>query len=927
MFRSIARLWRRLRILSHSSRDREIRTELQLHIDLLQEEYEANGMTSRKARLAAHRQFGNVVRTKERSRQVFRFQSLDDLVRDSTFAVRSLWKDRGFTIVAVFTLALGIGATAAIFSVVNAVMLQPLPFQDPDRVVRVLINRPPRVGRAADRLPLPLYDVYDVRAQSETLNGFGLVSNEVLTLTGVGDPVRLSGARVSPTVLSTLGIAPVGGRLFETGEETPGRDHVALLKESVWQRYFQSDPDILGRVIVLDGESYTVVGMMAQDLAFPEAETDFWIPFPVSPVEDRVPGRVEINGTVMARLADGVSLEQAIAEVNTIFRRLHPSEPGVDVRPENSGRGGRNGFPRNREGIESGRGDPAGRGAGERQSPPDVLAGATVELVPIQEEMMASVRPALLVLMGAVGLVLMIACVNVANLLLTRVSGRQLEMAIRVALGAGRFRIARQVLTESVILALAGGILGTLLAYGGVRTLSLIEPGTIPRMNELSLDVTVLVVTLGISAVTGIFFGLAPAFRLSKYEQVETLKEGGRTQASSDLSLFGRNRTRSMLVTIEVALAVVLLIGGGLLINSFTNLTRTDPGYDARDVLAFAVNLPQARYPEYAQKSAFYTLLLERLRAMNGVQFAAATSNLPLSPGGTGRIGFQLPGESERMTATVRSVTPGYFETMRMPLVQGSVHSEQDRRGLIVVNATFATRYFPDRAVGQEVDFGTPVGSVEIIGVVRDIAYQSLDSEIQPEIFFNYADMGPTAFGESDLTFALRTAPDSPNVVQGVRRAVLDLDASLPIDDVRTMEDRLYASVAEPRFYAILLGIFAAIALLLATVGIYGVLAYSVEQRRKEIGLRMALGAQRGQILGLVVSQGMILAVIGIVVGLCGAFGLTRYLESMLYGLTALDPMTFVGMTLVLIMTATVACYLPARRATRVDPMETLRHD
>ncbi len=545
------------------------------------------------------------------------------------------------------------------------------------------------------------------------------------------------------------------------------------------------------------------------------------------------------------------------------------------------------------------------------------MADATVRLVPFQEQLINDVRPALLVLMGAVSLVLLIACANVANLLLTRASGRSMEMGVRVALGAGRVRILRQVFTESIVLAITGGVCGVVFAYGGVRALNVIQPGTIPRIESVNIDSTVLLFTLGISLLTGLVFGLVPAFRLSNYERSEALKEG-RTLASA-------GKTRGVLVMTEVALAVVLLIGGGLLIGSFTNLASVDPGYDPENVLTFSMDLPETRYAEHPQRKAFYDRLLGRIREMNGVETAGATSAVPLVDEII-RLGFRLPGETEPLFTDLRIVTPGYLETMGIELIEGRSQTDQDRNGLIVVNQEFASRYFPEGALGQQFQLG-PLGNLEIIGVAGDILNQGLEGTPQPGVYINYAEVGATGIAGIGLMIAVKTTGEPSNLISSVRTAVLDIDPSIPLDDVRTMEERLYSSVAQPRFYAILLGIFAGLALVLASVGIYGVLAYSVAQRTREIGIRMALGAQKSKILGMIVSQGMFLTLIGIVAGLFGAFALTRYLESLLFGLTSLDPVTFSGMTLILILTAMVACYLPARRATRVDPIDALRHE
>ena len=924
---------------------------------------------------------------------------METLWQDFQYGLRMLVKKPAFTAVAVLTLALGIGANSAIFSVVNSVLLRPLPYKDPDQLVRFVMDRPPMPGEGGPRrIPsITTDDFQEYRLQSETLEQIGIYSGHSATMTSLEEPVRLNGGRVSPAMFELLGASPLMGRVFDQEEETPGNDRVIILSEMAWERYFGRDPNILNRTLILDDNPYPVVGIMPVDFEFPNPETEYWIPAAVRPAIQRQVGRIEISGSTLARLKEGVSLETAVAEANTIFARLHPvgaSFDGSDFTRDQPGAPGegdsgeqasggqrremRIGRPSEQAGDEGsapegqvqrrvvrggpgpggeagggrevvrGRGDPGSEGRGGRQvvrgrrgpggpgggggpmAGQDPLANSTIDLIPLQEELVAPVRSALMVLLVAVGFVLLIACANVANLLLTRASGRQLEIAIRAALGAGRVRLVRQVLTESISLAVLGGALGCLLAYWGVGALKALEPGTIPRIDEIGINPTVLAFTLGISVLTGILFGLAPAFRISNSERMEALKEGG-TYALSGFDLFRRNKTRSLLAITEVALAVVLLIGGGLLINSFTNLASVDPGYAPENVLTFQVSLPQARYPDIVGRRGFHEQLLQRVDTMPGVEYAGAVNILPLTPNNV-RMAFAMPGEGDyqqRAVADVRVVTPEYFDAMGIQLLEGRTFSEQDREGqqrVLLVNETFARRYFPDSSpVNREFQAG-PTGMTLIVGIVGDVRHQGLDSEIQPEVYFPHS-QAAGGFANLPMTFAIRTVGDPMALVPEVRRSVLDLDSSLTVDNVRTMEDRLFSSIAGPRFYAVLLGVFAAIALVLATVGIYGVLAYSVSQRTREIGIRMALGAERRNVLRLILSQGMVLTAIGIVVGLAGAIAVTRYLESMLFGLTALDPTTFVGVTALLVLTAAAACYVPARRATKVDPIVALRYE
>jgi ABC-type antimicrobial peptide transport system permease subunit len=965
---------------------------------------------------------------------------METLWQDFQYGIRMLVKKPAFTAVAVLTLALGIGANTAIFSVVNSVLLEPLPYKDPDQLVRFVMDRPPMPGEGGPRRinSITTDDFQEYRNQSETLESIGIYSTHSSTMTGLVEPVRLNGGRVSPVMFELLGAAPILGRVFNADEETPGNDRVVILSETAWERYFGRAPDILGRTMILDDTPYPVVGIMSSDFKFPNPGTEYWIPASVRPAVQRQVGRIEISGSTMARLKEGVALETAVAEANTIFARLHPANPnfdGADVtrgpgpgpgaseeeeteqprrgtrigRPSPQAAGGAAGAPS--EGVqrrvvaggdepgagggrqvvrggpdggqpgaggqrqvvrggpgpgEAGGNDgvrqvvrggpgpggqpgarggpgisqdvvrggpgPGGRGGrgGRGGQGGDPLSGSTIGLIPVQEQLVAPVRPALMVLLVAVAFVLLIACANVANLLLTRASGRQLEIAVRAALGAGRVRLIRQVLTESVTLAVAGGGLGCLLAYWGVGALKALEPGSIPRIENVGIDPTVLAFTLGISIFTGILFGLAPAFRVSNSERMEALKEGG-SYASSGFDLFRRNKTRSLLAIAEVALAVVLLIGGGLLINSFTNLTDIDPGYDPETVLTFQVSLPQARYPDAPQRRAFYDQLLQRTEVMAGVTSAGVVNILPLTQNNM-RIAFMIPGDGDsqqRAAADVRIVSPDYFDAMGIPIVEGRGFTDQDRDGqqpALLVNQTFAERYFPNESpVNREFQAG-PTGAQRVIGIVGDVRHQGLDRDVEPEVYFTYL-QAAQMFGNMPLTFAIRTASDPMAVVPEIRRNVLDLDSSLSVDNIRSMEDRLYGSIAEPRFFAVLIGVFAAIALILASVGIYGVLAYSVSQRTREIGIRMALGAEKRNVLRLILGQGLVLTLIGIVSGLAGAFAVTRYLESMLFGLTALDPTVFVAVTALLTITAVLACYVPARRATRVDPIVALRHE
>ncbi|HXG68904.1 MAG TPA: ABC transporter permease [Blastocatellia bacterium] len=804
---------------------------------------------------------------------------METLAQDIRYGVRTLVKNPGFTIVAVIALALGIGANSAIFTVVNGVILRPLPYEDPEELVLVWETRPARNIMRGVFSPA---DFLDTRNQNQVFEDMAAFNGANITRTDGGEPERVRGNRVSHGFFSILGIQPALGRAFLPEDEKFGNHRVVILSHGYWQRRFAGDPDVIGKTLTLNSQPHTVIGILPAGFRFvwDSEEADMWLPLAFA--EDKL-ARGSRYLPVIARLKPGVSREQAQAEMDALAASLE-------------------------------------------QQYPDSNAGRGVFVASMHEEIVGDIRLALYVLLAAVAFVLLIACANVANLLLARAAGRQREVALRLALGASRFRLVRQFLTESVLLSMFSGALGLVLALWGLDFLKAVSPGDIPRLNEIGLDFRALGFTLGISLLTGLLFGIAPALQASNLDLNEALKEGGRSATVG----FRRQRLRSLFVVAEVALALVLLIGAGLLIRSFLRLQEVKPGFDPNNVLTMAISLPEARYPKPEQQAAFFRQLLENLETLPGVETVGAVLPLPYSHSNYSYT-FDIEGRpsaapGERTAASWRAVSPDYFRAMRIPLLKGRAFTEQDVRNaekVIIINETMAQRYFPDEdPIGKRMTIGINNITARIVGIVGDVKFAGLDSELSPEMYTPYPQ---TTAGVMNIV--MRTTGDPASVIAAARSQAQLLDRDLPVYDIKPMEERLSESVAQPRFNTLLLTIFAAVALALAVVGIYGVMSYSVTQRTHEIGIRMALGAGRGDVLRLVVGQGMALALVGVGVGLAGAYFLTRWLESLLFGVTATDPATFAAISLLLVAVALFASYIPARRATKVDPMVALRHE
>jgi len=707
-----------------------------------------------------------------------------------------------------------------------------------------------------------------------------------MNLAGRGEPERVWSARVSTNLLRLLGVRPSLGRDFLPGEDRPGKGQVAILSHGLWERRYGGDRAILGKAVTLDANPYVIVGVMPPGFAFPNATTDVWVPFVPTTDEFRSHGIQE--AFAIARLKRAVRLEQAQAEMDAIAKRLANAYPKT-----NEGRGFR--------------------------------------LVPLQEEIVGDVRPALLVLFGAVGLVLLIACANVANLSLARGAGRQKEIAIREALGAGRPRVIRQLLTESLLVALIGGGLGLLIAPGGIVLLRTIGPADFPRLDEVGIDRWVLWFTFGVSVVSSILFGLVPAFQVSKPDPSGSLREAAMT-SQVGFTIFGQHRTRSILVVSQVALALVLLAGSGLMIRSFWRLVTVDPGFDPHNVLTMSVSLPSTKYSTTPARNAFFQDVLDRVATLPGVTAAGAVNMSPVS-GGCVTYSFQVEGRpsaraEESPEAEFEIISPGYFRAMGVKLLRGRYFTNQDRSGapgVATISQALARRYWPNEdPVGRRIHGEWSAGGLtEIVGVVSDTRDIALAAAPQPQLYLPYLQFENYGY----MTLAVRPSSNPLELIHPIEAQVWAVDKDQPVADVMTVEEVLSKSVAEPRFRTLLLGIFAGLALCLALVGIYGVMSYTVTQRTHEIGIRMALGAERGNVLKLVVRQGLALTLMGLGAGLLVALALTRFLVSFLYDVRATDPVTFVAVSLALAAAGLMASYIPARRATKVDPMVALRYE
>jgi len=813
---------------------------------------------------------------------------MDSLLKDIRFALRTLRKSPGFTIVAILTLALGIGSNTAMFSVVTAVLLRPLPFPEPERIMQVSSTAQVRKF-SSESYP----DFFDYRQRNHTFEYLSAYHGASKTLTGVGDAQHIEANMVTPGFFEALGVQPKLGRTFRPEEEKPG-NHVAILGETMWRNVFHGNTEILGKAINLDGKPYTVVGVMPEGFQFPISSQarDIWITS-AEDAETELPGDKPVVAQrgahflrVVGKLKPGVTPEQAEQDIASIVRALKEQYPDTNFR----------------------------------------RSGALVK--PQLEALIGDNRPALLILLGAVGFVLLIACVNIANLLLARGAGRTREIAIRTALGASRLRIVRQLVTESLLLALVGTALGVGIASWAVAALVKLYPQNLPRLSEVSIDVRVLLFSLGVAVLSAILFGLFPALQVTKVNVEESLREGGRAGNSLRHKQF-----RTALVVAETALGVVLLVGAGLLIRSFERLTKVDPGFSSANVLTLNFDLPSGKYNN-EKSDQFVREFFDKLSAQPGISSAAGTGMLPMGDSYS-VISFEIEGrpqpKGQDHSAAIAVVTQRYFETMKIPVLQGRTFDERDQRKaqpVMIISQAMAQKYYPgENSIGKRIKIGANDSPGEdpwreIVGVVGDIRNTNLSAPPEPMYYIPFPQLiwgAPTIVVHANI--------DAASAAPTVRNVLHEMDPELPLYEVRTMNDLLALSIGRQRFQTILLGCFAGIALLLTAVGLYGVMAYSVAQRTREIGIRMALGASQQEVQKMVLSAGAKMAGIGLAIGVVGALVLTRFMKSMLYEMKSHDPITFVGVCVVLGLVSMLASYIPARRATKVDPVVALRYE
>ncbi len=866
--------------------EQEMEDEMRFHLLMRVRENIERGMRPDEAEREARRRFGNVGRIKDLARDIKGGGYMETLLQDLRYGARMMLKNPGFTSVAVITLALGIGANTAIFSVIDSVLLKPLPYREPDRIFQVLRRYPEGMVASVSATKFSFY-----RQHNQTFEALAVcdILGAGLNLLVGGEAHYVGSLQVSADLFPVLGVNPLLGRTFTAAEDQPGGARVIVISHSLWKRLFNGDRQIVGKTVSLGGEAQTVVGVMPPGFQT-DPSAEIWIPLrPVFDAADK--GN---NYLMLGRIKPGVTPERAQADldrVRALMRKDYPSHVGDDE---------------------------------------------TVAIARYQDRLIGDTKRPLLLLLGAVGFVLLIACANVANLLLARAAARSKEIAVRAALGAGRLRLTRQLLTESLLLAGTGAALGLTLAHFGLKALIALIPDSLPRASEIGIDPTALLFTLGIAASAGILFGLAPALDARRLNLAGALREGGRTTGAAS-----RARLRNLLVVSEIALSAILLIGAALLIRTFANLRNEHLGFDPRNALTLKVSLSDPRYLSASGSERFFRQVIERLKQIPGVESAAYVTTLPteICPD----LPVQIEGrrQNDMVDAYYKHVTPDYFRAMSIPLRQGRQFEDRDSEtapGVAIVNESFAQRYFPnENPIGQRIKVGGNIGPDyedrirEIVGVVADVREESVETPPSPEVFM------PLAQRTDRLTrltnklvpaaFVVKTRGNPWSVEPAVRAAVHAADPSLAISNLRTMEEVLSWSLARRQFSMLLLSLFAGLALLLSAVGVYGVVSYSVSQRTQEIGVRLAFGAQARDAMWLIIRQGLALTLVGVTLGLAAASALTRLMRAMLFGVSATDPLTFTLIALLLILIALLACWIPARRAAKVDPMTALRSE